>query len=84
MSWSWRMRNLPLSHNRIPGIVLHPGHEIGLLAGPSTEQGVVVIRPIIDHDGSGSEGESRSHLHLRHLSLGDHGKLGKVSIMFQQ
>ena len=87
MSWSlrtWRCCGTFLSSTTSYGIVLHPGDEIDPLTRPTTKQRVVVIRPVIDHDGAGSEGKGRHHLHIGHLPLGDDGKLGKVSIMVQE
>lgn len=78
------LRKFPLFYDRIRGIVLHPGDEIDLLAGPSAKQRIVVYMPDNRHDGSGSEGKGRSHPHIHHLPLRDHGKRRKVPIMVQK
>jgi hypothetical protein len=65
-------------------VVFHAGDEIHSLATPSTPEGVVGIASIVNDDGSRGEMQFPGDLHIRHLSLAQDGKLGKVPIVVQE
>ena len=77
-------RDFSLSNDFIEGIVFHPGDKVDALGCPLAKQGIVIISPIIDHDGPGSKMELRHDLHISHLALCDNGKRGEVAIMIQK
>src|SRR3989339_1461589 len=56
------LRNFPLSNDVIESVVLHAGDEVDALGGPSAKQSIVVVPPVINHDGPGIEMKLMSHL----------------------
>ena len=47
------LRHLPLSYNLINTVLFHSGDKVDPPSGPSTKEFIIIIGPIIDHNGSG-------------------------------
>jgi hypothetical protein len=79
----------PLGDSSLPndlkeGIVFHFGHKIDALGNPLGKETVVIVSPIIDHNGSRSKGHLPGNLDVRYLAFGNPSKGGKVAVMVQE
>lgn len=77
------LRDFPLPDDFIEGIVFHPGDKVDALGCPLAKQSVVIISPIIDHDGPGSKMELRHDFHISQLAFCDDGEGRQIAIMVQ-
>jgi len=75
---------LPFPDDFILGVFLQFGHKIDLLGGPAAKEPVVVIGPVIDHDGSGREEDLAGDLDIGHFPFGNPGKVREIAVMVQE
>jgi hypothetical protein len=66
------------------GVVLHFGHKIDALGNPLSKETVVIVSPIIDHNGPRSKGHLPGDLDVGHLAFRNPSKGGEVAVMVQK
>jgi hypothetical protein len=78
------LRNCLTPNHFVQSIVLQAADEIDFVGTPLAPKPIVRIAPVIHHDGSGREVELSGDLDIGHLSFGDPGKFGKITLMVQE
>jgi hypothetical protein len=75
--------DLPLAHGFILGIVLHPGDEIDSPGGPLAKEPVIIIRPVVDDDGSRIKLKSLGNFDIGDASFGNTGIGREIALVIQ-
>jgi len=75
---------IPFPDDFILGVFLQPGHKIDLLGGPAAKEPVVIIGPVIDHDGSRRKEDLTGDLDVGHFRLRNPGEVGEIAVMIQE
>ena len=78
------LRDFSFPNDLKEGVVFHFGHKIDALRNPLGKETVVIVSPIIDHDGARRKGHLPGDLDVRHLAFRNPSKGGKVAVMIQK
>lgn len=72
------------SNHLVEGIVFHLGHKIDALGDPLGKEPVVIVGPVIDHNGAWRKSNLPGDLDVGHLAFCNSGKGRKVAVMVQK